>query len=105
MRTPKYNPETYHPQQSYSARQLSRYDMEIAGVVIYVIAMAVIFVVALVFMLFGEGSVTQAQALSKKAAIVMQRNKSVVAETAAAAPARTEFSLAKNVSEQLKAML
>ena len=67
MRTPKYNPETYHPDQSYSAKQLSRYDMEVAGVVIYVIAMAVVFVVALVFMLFGEATVSQARAQSIKA--------------------------------------
>lgn len=67
MRTPKYNPETYHPDQSYSAKQLSRYDMEIAGVVIYVIAMVVVFVVALVFMLFGEGTVTRAHAQTIKA--------------------------------------
>ena len=33
MPTPKYDPETYHPQQSYSAKQLSRYDMQVAGVV------------------------------------------------------------------------
>ena len=67
MRTPKYNPETYHPNQSYSVKQLSRYDMEVAGVVIYVIAMAVVFAVALVFMLFAEGTVTQARAQSAKA--------------------------------------
>lgn len=64
MRTPKYNPETYHPDQSYSVKQLSRHDIEVAGVVIYMIAMAVVFVVALVFMLFGEANVTQAHAQS-----------------------------------------
>jgi len=73
MHTPKYNPETYHPEQSYSAKQLSRYDMQVAGVVIYVIAMTVLFVVALVFMLFGEGSVTQAQAQSNRTAAPLTR--------------------------------
>ncbi len=67
MHAPKYNPETYHPDQSYSAKQLSRYDMEIAGVVIYVVAMAVVFAIALVAMLFGEATVTQARAQSMKA--------------------------------------
>src|SRR5579871_1181449 len=62
MHTPKYDPETYHPQQSYSAKQLSRYDMEVAGVVVYVVAMTVFFVVALVMMLFGNETVNQAQA-------------------------------------------
>lgn len=73
MHAPKYNPETYHPEQSYSAKQLSRYDMQVAGVVIYVIAMTVLFVVALVFMLFGEASVTQAHAQSNKAAAPLTR--------------------------------
>ena len=52
MRAPKYDPETYHPEQSYAVKQLSRHDIEVAGVVIYLIAMAVLFAVALVFMLF-----------------------------------------------------
>ena len=62
MPTPKYDPETYHPQQSYSAKQLSRYDMQVAGVVVYVVAMAVVFVVALVLMLFWNETATQAHA-------------------------------------------
>ena len=65
MHTPKYDPETYHPQQSYSAKQLSRYDMQVAGVVVYVVAMAVFFVIALVMMLFGSGMVTQAHAQAR----------------------------------------
>lgn len=68
MHTPKYDPHTYDPQQSYSAKQLSRYDMEVAGVVVYVVAMAVFFVVALVMMLFGNETVTQAHAQAAKAA-------------------------------------
>ena len=62
MRAPKYDPETYLPEQSYAVKQLSRHDIEVAGVVIYLIAMTVLFAVALVFMLFGEASVTRAQA-------------------------------------------
>ncbi len=62
MHTPKYDPETYHPQQSYSAKQLSRYDMQVAGVVIYVVTMTVFFVVALVMMLFWNESATMAHA-------------------------------------------
>jgi len=62
MHTHKYDPHTYDPQQSYSAKQLSRYDMEVAGVVVYVVAMTVLFVVALVMMLFGNETVTQAHA-------------------------------------------
>ena len=67
MHTPKYNPETYHPSQSYEVKQLSRYDMEVAGVVIYVVAMVVVFVIALVAMLFGEATVNQARAQSMRA--------------------------------------
>jgi hypothetical protein len=62
MPSHKYDPETYHPQQSYSAKQLSRYDMQVAGVVVYVVAMAVFFVVALVLMLFWNETATQAHA-------------------------------------------
>jgi len=68
MHMPKYDPNTYDPQQSYSAKQLSRYDMEVAGVVVYVVAMAVFFVVALVMMLFGSETVTQAHAQSANSA-------------------------------------
>ncbi len=66
MRMPKYDPETYHPQQSYSAKQLSRYDMQVAGVVVFVVAMTVFFVVALVMMLFGGEAATQAHAQTAK---------------------------------------
>lgn len=62
MPMPKYDPETYHPQQSYSAKQLSRYDMQVAGVVIYVVAMTVFFVVALVMMLFWNENAVMARA-------------------------------------------
>jgi len=66
MRMPKYDPETYHPQQSYSAKQLSRYDMQVAGVVIYVVAMTVFFVVALVMMLFWNETAIMAHAQATK---------------------------------------
>lgn len=66
MHMPKYDPHTYDPQQSYSAKQLSRYDMEVAGVVVYVVAMTVFFVVALVMMLFGNEPATQARAQATK---------------------------------------
>ena len=75
MRTPKYNPETYDPQQSYSAKQLSRYDMEIAGVVVYVTAMTVLFVAALVMMLFWNETTTQAHAQISTAPAAQQRNR------------------------------
>ena len=74
MHTPKYDPETYHPQQSYSAKQLSRYDMQVAGVVVYIVAMAVFFVVALVLMLFWSETVTQAHAQATNAT-AGERNK------------------------------
>jgi hypothetical protein len=62
MHTPKYDPQTYDPQQSYSAKQLSRYDMQVAGIVVYVIALTVLFVVALVLMLFWNETAIQAHA-------------------------------------------
>ena len=60
MHTPQEDPHNYDPQQSYAAKQLSRYDMQVAGIVVYVVAMTVLFVVALVFMLFG-GTATEAR--------------------------------------------
>ncbi len=79
MHMPKYDPETYHPQQSYAAKQLSRYDMQVAGVVVFVVAMTVFFVVALVMMLFGGETATQAQAQTAKvehrSVTTEQRNK------------------------------
>ena len=62
MRMPKYDPNTYRAEQSYSAKQLSRYDMQVAGIVIYVVAMTVFFVIALVMMLFWNENATQARA-------------------------------------------
>ncbi len=74
MPTPKYDPETYHPQQSYSAKQLSRYDMQVAGVVVYVVAMAVFFVVALVLMLFWNETATPAHAQAAVSAATDQQS-------------------------------
>jgi len=73
MRKPDYDPHTYDPQQSYSAKQLSKYDMQVAGVVVYVVAMAVFFVVALVLMLFWNETATQAHAQGRHAVSVEQR--------------------------------
>jgi len=61
MHKPQEDPHNYDPQQSYAAKQLSRYDMQVAGIVVYIVAMAMLFVVALVFMLFG-GTAIQARA-------------------------------------------
>jgi peptidoglycan/LPS O-acetylase OafA/YrhL len=67
------NPESYDPQQSYAAKQLSRYDMQVAGVVVYVVTLTMLFVVALVLMLFWNEPVTQARAqAAKPAAPVVQ---------------------------------
>ena len=60
------DPENYDPQQSYAAKQLSRYDMQVAGVVVYVVTMTMLFVVALVMMLFWNEPVTQARAQALK---------------------------------------
>lgn len=79
MPQPKYDPQTYDPEKSYSARQLSRYDIEVAGLVVYVVALTLLFVVALVLMLFGSGSVTQAHAQAANAEL-----------HCGGAPARTE---------------
>ena len=62
MHTPKYDPHNYDPQQCYSARRLSRYDMQVAGIVVYVVAMTVFFAIAVTLMLFGTGTVTEAHA-------------------------------------------
>ena len=60
MYIPESDPRSYDPQRSYAAKQLSRYDMQVAGIVVYVVTMTLFFVVALVFMLFG-GTATQAR--------------------------------------------
>lgn len=45
----------YDPQKRYAARQLSRFDVKVAGVIVFVVAMASSFVAALVLMVFrGE---------------------------------------------------
>lgn len=56
------NPENYDPQQSYAAKQLSRYDIQVAGVVVYMVTLTMLFVVALVLMLFWNEPVNQARA-------------------------------------------
>lgn len=68
MRTPNQNPENYDPRQSYAEKKLSKYDMQVAGVVVYVVAMTMFFVIALVLMLFGSGTVTEAHAQAAIAA-------------------------------------
>ncbi|HEY3624894.1 MAG TPA: hypothetical protein VGL00_01380 [Terracidiphilus sp.] len=69
MRTSKRDPESYDPRESYAAKQLSRYDMEVAGIVVYVVTMTMFFVVALVMMLFGNEPATQARAHDAKQVI------------------------------------
>jgi hypothetical protein len=64
MHTPKYDPHNYDPKQCYSAKRLSRYDMQVAGIVVYVVAMTVFFAIAVTVMLFGTGTVTEAHAIS-----------------------------------------
>jgi hypothetical protein len=71
MRRPNHSPENYDPQHSYSEKKLSKYDMQVAGVVVYVVAMTMFFVIALVLMLFGSGTVTEAHA---KVAIAEHRS-------------------------------
>ncbi len=61
MRTRESDSEHYDPQQSYAAKQLSRYDMQVAGVVVYVVTMTMFFVVALVMMLFRNEPLAQVQ--------------------------------------------
>lgn len=79
MRTPENDPHNYDPQQSYSAKRLSRYDMQVAGIVVYVVALTVFFVVALVLMLFWSGTITQAHAQTTNpehlSATAAERNK------------------------------
>ncbi len=65
MQMPNNDPHTYDPRFSYSAKKLSRYDMQVAGVVVYVVAMTMFFVIALVLMLFGSGTVTEAHAQAR----------------------------------------
>lgn len=69
MRVRENDGSSYDPQQSYAAKQLSRYDMQVAGTVVYLVVMTMFFVVALVMMLFRNEPVTQAQAHMAKPAI------------------------------------
>ena len=54
MHTPTRDPESYDPLESYAAGKLSRHDMEVAGIVVFVVTMAMFFVVVLVMMLFRK---------------------------------------------------
>jgi len=65
MHTHNNDPHTYDPRLSYAEKKLSKYDMQVAGVVVYVVAMTMFFVIALVLMLFGNGTVTQAHAQAR----------------------------------------
>ena len=72
MRIRESDPSNYDPKQSYAAKQLSRYDMQVAGTVVYLVIMTMFFVVALVMMLFRNEPVTQAQAHATRPAISAQ---------------------------------
>ncbi len=65
MQTHNNDPHSYDPKLSYSEKKLSRYDLQVAGVVVYVVAMTMFFVIALVLMLFGSGTVTEAHAQAR----------------------------------------
>lgn len=69
MRTRESDPSNYDPQQSYAAKQLSRYDMQVAGTVVYLVIVAMLFVVALVMMLFRNEPIKEAQAHLVKPAV------------------------------------
>ena len=71
MRVRESDPSSYDPQQSYAAKKLSRYDMQVAGVVVFVVTMTMLFVVALVMMLFRNEPVAEAQARLAKPAITV----------------------------------
>lgn len=61
--------DNYDPQQSYAARQLSRYDMQVAGVIVFVITLTMLFVVALVMMLFRKEPAAQARVRATEPAV------------------------------------
>ena len=69
MLTTKRDPESYDPRESYAAKQLSRYDMQIAGIVVYVVTMTMFFIVALVMMLFRDEPSTHAHVHAAKPVI------------------------------------
>jgi len=71
MRALKRDPENYDPRESYAAKQLSRYDMQIAGIVVYVVTMTMFFVVALVMMLFRNEPGAQARTPEAKPVIAV----------------------------------
>ena len=62
MRIGESDPSNYDPRHSYAAKQLSRYDMQVAWVVVFVITLTMLFVVALVMMLFRNEPAAEAQA-------------------------------------------
>lgn len=69
MRMRPSESDQYDPQQSYAARQLSRYDMQVAWVVVFVVTLTMLFVVALVMMLFRNEPASQAHARAHMPAI------------------------------------
>jgi len=90
MHKPQEDPHNYDPQQSYAAKKLSRYDMQVAGIVVYVVAMAVLFVVALVFMLFGETAIEARVRYTTPAPAAIQAGSANGGTRAENAPARVQ---------------
>ena len=87
MHIPKRDHETGDLRESYAAKELSRYDMEVAGVVVYMVMMLLFFIVALVMMLFRNELATQARAHSAKPVIVAAAELSAMSTRAENAPA------------------
>ena len=63
MHTPEYHQRTY--KSTIVAQELTRNNMEIAGLIVYFFALAMVFTIFAILMLFGSGVVTDTQASMK----------------------------------------
>ena len=70
MRTPDRDPEAHEMRESYAPNELGHYDMDIAGIVVYLVLMLLFFIVAVVMMLLRNELAIQARPHSAKPVIV-----------------------------------
>jgi hypothetical protein len=52
MRAPEMDPEAHDIRESYAPKERGHYDMDVAGIVVYLVMMSLFFIVAVVMMLF-----------------------------------------------------
>jgi hypothetical protein len=65
MHTPEIYQRSYKSGSTIVAQELTRNNMEVAGLIVYFFALAMVFTIFAILMLFGSGVVTDTQASLK----------------------------------------